>query len=149
MYMQELQNMREVLDNKYRQAQQYQQSYSTGPQPTAINQTFQLSNPQQNVNDFDGKYAQNIDEIKNTLTLKNTLFLNKEMSFLWLKDISGNIKTYSLTEVIELDEKDKEIEALKKELKNMKEMLLNDKSINADANKSITSSEPTGVSTNK
>ena len=45
-----------------------------------------------------------IDDVKNTLAIKNTIFVNNEMNTLWLKDVSGNIKTYTLTEVIELDE---------------------------------------------
>lgn len=97
------------------------------PQTPAINQTFQLSNPQ-SLNDFDGKYVTGIDEVKNTLAIKNTLFLNKEMNLLWLKDVSGNIKSYTLTEIIELDEKDKKIQELEKQLNEMKGMMENVKS---------------------
>lgn len=97
------------------------------PQTPAINQTFQLSNPQ-SLNDFDGKYVTGIDEVKNTLAIKNTLFVNKEMNLLWLKDVSGNIKSYTLTEIIELDEKDKKIQELEKQLNEMKGMMENVKS---------------------
>lgn len=119
MYLQDLQNMRDRIDAQMRQLQQP----TMQPQTPAINQTFQLSNAGSTANDFDGKYVNNLDEVKNTLALKNTLFVNKEMNNLWLKDVSGNIKTYTLAEVIELDPKDKEILELKKEIENMKNMM--------------------------
>lgn len=137
----------EDLQNLKNQMQNPMQMMNT--QTPAINQTFQLSNPQNNTTDFDGKYVSNIDEVKNTLTLKNTLFVNKEMNTLWLKDVSGNIKTYTLAEVIELDPKDKEILELKKEIENMKGMIANAKPDNVYVNESITREKSTNVSNNK
>ena len=118
-------------------------------QTPAINQTFQLSNPQNTSNDFDGIYVNNIDEVKNTLALRNTLFVNKEMSTLWFKDASGNIKTYTLTEIIELDEKDKQIIELQKQIEELKGVVLNAKSDNVNVNESITRKKPSNVSSNK
>lgn len=146
MYMQDLQNMRDRIDQQMRQAQQFQQPQMQQP---AINQTFQLA-PNQNLNDLDGKYASSIDEVRNTLTLKNTLFIDKENKNLWIKNTDGTIKTYTLTEVIELDEKDKQILALQKQIEDMKGMILNAKQ--SDSNnvvQSITNEQPTNVSTNK
>lgn len=137
----------EDLQNLKNQMQNPMQMMNT--QTPAINQTFQLSNPQNSTTDFDGKYVSNIDEVKNTLTLKNTLFVNKEMSILWLKDVSGNIKSYTLTEIIELDEKDKEILELKKQIQEMKGMMLNAKSDTINANESITREKSSNVSSNK
>lgn len=133
MYMQDLQNMRDRIDSQMRQLQQPNMQ-----QTPAINQTFQLSNPGNSANDFDGKYVTNIDEVKSTLALKNTLFVNKEMNTLWFKDVSGNIKTYTLAEVIELDPKDKEILELKKEIENMKGMIANAKPDNVNVNEPTT-----------
>ena len=135
MYLQDLQNMRDRIDAQMRQFQQ-----PAMQQTPAINQTFQLSNPPNADNDFDGKYATNLDEVKNTLALKNTFFVNKEMNTLWFKDVSGNIKTYTLSEVIELDAKDQEILELKKEIENMKGMIANN-SANADVKKGSCISE--------
>lgn len=118
-------------------------------QTPAINQTFQLSNPQNNANDFDGKYAKDIEEVKNTLALKNTFFINNNIDTLWLKDVSGKIRTFTLTEVVELDEKDKEILALKKEIEDMKGMILNAKSDNVNVNESIERVKSSNVSNNK
>lgn len=148
MYMQDLQNMRDRIDMQMRQMQQTQ-TPNQGQQTPSINQTFQLSNPQQNANDFDGKYTNNIDEVKNTLTLKNTLFVNKEMNTLWLKDTAGNIKTYSLTEVIELDEKDKMIIDLQKQIEDLKGVVLNAKSDVKYDDANVAKQKSTNVSNDK
>lgn len=145
MYMQDLQQMRDRIDNQIKQMQQYQPMQ----QPTAINQTFQLA-PNQNINDLDGKYATNIDEVKNTLALKNTLFIDKENKNLWIKNADGTIKTYTLTEVVELDPKDKQIIELQKQIEELKGAVLNAKQ--SDFNnvvQSIKNEQPSNVSTNK
>lgn len=146
-YMQDLQSMRDRIDQQIRQMQQFQQPQMQ--QPTAINQTFQLA-PNQNTNELDGKYANNIEEVKNTLALKNTLFIDKENKNLWIKNADGTIKTYTLTEVVELDEKDKQILTLQQQLEEMKGMILNAKqSDNANVVQPITNTKPTDVSTTK
>lgn len=121
MYMQDLSNLRDRIDSQMRQMQQFQQPQMQQP---AINQTFQLA-PNQSLNDLDGKYASNIDEVRNTLTLKNTLFIDKENKNLWIKNADGTIKTYTLTEVIELDPKDKQIMELQKQIEELKGAVLN------------------------
>ena len=45
------------------------------------------------------------------------------MTTLWVKNISGDIKSYSLQEIIEVDPKDTEIANLKSELASMRAML--------------------------
>lgn len=146
MYMQDLQQMRDRIDQQMRQAQQ---QFQQMPQTPQINQTFQLA-PNQNLNDLDGKYANSIDEVKNTLTLKNTLFVDKEMKNLWFKGTDGNIKTYTLSEVVELDEKDKQIILLQRQIEEMRGMMLNAKqSVNDNVDESITNAKPSNVSTNK
>ena len=146
MYMQDLQQMRDRIDQQMRQAQQ---QFQQMPQTPQINQTFQLA-PNQNLNDLDGKYANSIDEVKNTLTLKNTLFVDKEMKNLWFKGADGNIKTYTLSEVIELDEKDKQIILLQRQIEEMRGMMLNAKqSVNDNVDESVTNTKSTNVSTVK
>lgn len=145
-YMQELQSMRDRID---KQITQMQQQPVQQPQTPAINQTFQLSNPTNN-NDYDAKSVTSIDEVKSTLTIRNTLFVDKDMSKLWLKDASGNIKTYSLTEIVEIDEKDKQILDLQKQIDMLKGEILNGKSnVNADVISSTTTEEPKSVQPNR
>lgn len=146
MYMQDLQAMRDRIDQQMRNAQQYQSQMAQTPQ---INQTFQIA-PNQSLNELEGKYVNNIEEVKNTLTLKNTLFVDKEMKNLWFKGTDGNIKTYTLSEVVELDEKDKQIILLQRQIEEMRGMMLNAKQpVNDNVDESVTNTKSTNVSTVK
>jgi hypothetical protein len=133
--MNDLQNMRDRIDNQMRQLSQYQ--------PTPITQNFQIT---PSTSDLEGKYAENIDEVKNTFVTKTGVFINKDTSTLWIKDVSGNIRTFKTEEVVELDEKDKQINQLKEELERMKGELENAKSTISNTNESITSKKSTKLS---
>jgi hypothetical protein len=99
MYMQDLQGLRDRIDRQMQIANQNQ------PQATPITQNFQLA-PNQN-NGI--KYVNSIEDVKKELVLADTLFVNKEYTLLWHKNASGEVKTYELKEIIELDEKDRKI----------------------------------------
>lgn len=109
-YIQDLQGMKDRIENQIRQYQQQQQA--------PITQNFQIA--PQTMGELEGKYASNIEEVRNTFVIKTGLFVDRELTTLWIKDISGKIRTFNLEEVIELDEKEKEILALKKELEEMR-----------------------------
>lgn len=113
-YIQDLQGMKDRIENQIRQYQQQQQQ----PQPP-IMQNFQIT-PQTNTSEIEGKYATNIDEVRNTFVIKTGLFIDREFNTLWIKDVSGRIRTFTLQEVVELDEKDKEILELKKQIEEMR-----------------------------
>lgn len=120
-YAQELQNMRDRIDNQLRQFQQNQVQQQQVPQVT---QNFQLA-PNPTNNELESKYANNIDEVKNTFVMKTGVFVNKDFSTLWVKDVTGNIRTFKTDEVVEMDERDKEILSLKKQIQEMKGMITN------------------------
>lgn len=123
--LQEYQNIRDRMDEQIQQMKQLQQQrnqYQMQQPVPQVTQNFQLA-PTQNINDLDGKYANSFEEVKNTLALKNTLFVNKDMNTLWFKNTSGEIKTFTLTEIIELDPKDKEIAELKQQVAILQEGL--------------------------
>ena len=120
MYMNELQNMRDRIDRQI-QMQQQNQIQQT-PQP--ITQNFQIA-PTQSNSDLESKFANNIDEVKNTFVMKTGIFITKDYSTIWIKDVSGNIRTFKTEEIIEMDEKDKEILMLKKQINEMKGMIEN------------------------
>lgn len=138
-YINDLQAMRDRIDKQI-QAQQYQQ-------PPAINQTFQLA--PQTQSELDAKYAKDVEEVKNMLALKETLFIDKDITSLWIKKADGSIKTYKLEEIIELDEKDKTILDLQKQINELKEMMSNGKSDNSNVNESTKTAKSRSVSTNK
>ena len=153
-YLQDLQNMRDRID---KQMQQYQQNqYMPPQQQTPITQNFQITPTQQNT-DLEGKYANNIDEVRNTFVLRTGIFATKDFSTIWVKDVTGNIKTYRTEEVIELDEKDKKIKEqddmillLRKEINELKEAVIDaNTNNNTNVSKTTTSKKSSGISNDK
>ena len=122
--MQDLQNMREKIDRQMQQMQQLNQNQmqQQQQQPVPITQNFQLA-PNPVNNELESKYANNIDEVRNTFVMKTGVFLNKDFTSMWVKTTDGNIKTYELNEVIQQDPKDVEINNLKQEIQRMREMI--------------------------
>lgn len=126
--MQEWQNMKDKIDRNMQNYQQVQNQFMQPQQQAPITQNFQIA-PQTNPSELQSAYVNNVDEVKNIFMTKNGIFVNKELTSAWFKDTEGKIKTYSLIEVIEKDEKDVEIERLKDEINQMRTLLLqkNDK----------------------
>lgn len=123
-YLNELQQMREKIDKQIQQAQQPQQQIQPmNSQPTNLTQNFQLAPQTNNNSELESKYAENIDEVRNTFVMKTGIFAKKDYSIIWVKDVSGNITTFKTEEVKELDEKDLQIQSLQKELENMKVLM--------------------------
>lgn len=148
-YQQDLMNMRERIDKQLQQAQNQSQIQ----QPVPITQNFQLA-PNQNQNGI--KYVNSIDDVKRELVFVDTLFVNKEYTQLWLKNALGEVKTYKLEEVIELDEKDRKInelmakiDMLESEMKNNESTTNSDANVNATTTKSKSSSVSSSKSSDK
>ena len=121
--MQDLQNMKDRIDRQMQQVQQMNQNQiQQQPTPTNLTQNFQLA-PNPTNNELESKYANNIDEVKNTFVMKTGVFVNKDFTSMWVKTTDGNIKTYELNEVIQQDPKDVEINNLKQEIQRMREMI--------------------------
>lgn len=141
--MQDLQNMKEKIDRQMQQMQQLNQNQmQQQPQIPQVNQTFQLA-PNPTNNELESKYANNIDEVRNTFVMKTGVFVNKDFTSMWVKTTDGNIKTYELNEVIQQDPKDIEINNLKKELQKMREM------INYDNKSDVNNSDNDGADESK
>ena len=141
-YMQDLQNMRDKIDNQMRQLQNQQPI-----QQPQIHQNFQLA-PQNNNNELESKYADNFDEVKNTFVMKTGIFTKKDFSTIWIKDVSGNIRTFKTEEIVELDEKDREILDLQRQLNELRGEIENAKSVNTDVIRSVESKKSTRTSSN-
>ena len=120
--MQDLQNMREKIDRQMQQMQQFNQNQMQQQQPVPITQNFQIA-PNPTNNELESKYVNNIEDVRNTFVMKTGVFLNKDFTNLWVKNTNGDIKTFKLEEIIELDPKDKEILMLRNELEKMKGMI--------------------------
>lgn len=114
------------LENIIQQASNQLQQLRNRPvaTPTNLTQNFQITPQTQNPNELQSAYANNIDEVKNIFMTKNGIFVDKGLTVAWFKDTEGKIRTFSLIEVIEKDEKDVEIENLKAEINQMRTLLL-------------------------
>lgn len=146
-YMQDLQNMREKIDRQMQQMQQLnQQQQQPIPQVT---QNFSIAPTQNNTSELEAKYVNNIDEVKNTFVMKTGVFINKDFTTLWIKNTNGDIKTYTLEEVIETDPRDAEILMLKKQIEEMKGMINNEQSVNTDDVAEVTTKKSNGVQRSK
>ena len=126
--MQDLQNMKERIDKQMQQMQQFNQNQMQQPQIPQVNQTFQLA-PNPTNNELESKYANNIDEVKGIFVMKTGVFLNKELTTLWIKSTNGDIRTFELNEIIETDPKDREIAMLKRQIEEMKEMIVSESNV--------------------
>lgn len=130
-YMQDLQNMKDRIDKQMQQMQQFNQNQIQNQQPIPqINQSFQLA-PNPTNNELESKYVNNIDEVKGIFVMKTGVFLNKELNTLWIKNTNGDIRTFELNELVEIDPKDREIAMLKQEIEKMKEMISNESNGNS------------------
>lgn len=141
-YMQDLQNMKDRIDSQMRQLQNQQPI-----QQPQIHQNFQLA-PQNNNNELESKYADNFDEVKNTFVMKTGIFTKKDFSTIWVKNVNGDIRTFKTEEIFELDEKDREILDLQRQLNELRGEIENAKSVNTDAVESVESKKPTRTSNN-
>lgn len=139
MYIQDLQNMRDRIDRQMQIVNQNQH------QPTPITQNFQLA-PNQNSGGI--RYAGTIEDVKKELVFADTIFLNKEYTTMWLKNASGDVKTYELKEIIELDEKDLKINELMAKINMLeKEKKNNEQYVNENVNGAVANKKsPNGKS---
>ena len=135
-YQQDLLNMRDRIDRQL----QFSQNQNHIQQPAPITQNFQLAPNNQNQNGI--RYANSIEDVKKELVFMDTLFVNKEYTLLWLKNALGEIKTYKLEQVIELDEKDLKINELMARISMLEsEMSKNESSTNGNANATTTNAK--------
>ena len=147
--MQDLQNMREKIDRQMQQMQQLNQNQMQQQPIPQINQSFQLA-PNPTNNELESKYVNNIDEVKGIFVMKTGVFLNKELNTLWIKNTNGDIRTFELNELVEIDPKDREIAMLKQEIEKMKEMVSNESNGNStDFNEPDEDEKPKRISNNK
>lgn len=115
-YIQDLQNMRDRIDK------QLQQINSQTQQQTPITQNFQLapSTTQSGI-----RFVGNVDDVNKELVYSDTAFFSKDMSIVWVKNVKGEVKTYSLEEIIQKDEKDMMIESLQLQINELKKGMIN------------------------
>lgn len=118
---------RQIQEERAKMAELERQKIQAYSQPTILNQTIQTGPGGQGV-----RYAESIDDVKREMIFADTLFVNKAFTNMWFKSPNGNIKTYLLEEFIPKDEKDLQIEALKRELEDFKKEIKDESSRSRD-----------------
>ena len=105
-------------------------------QPTNLTQNFQISPTNHEVI----RYANAIDEVQRDIVMGDTPYFSKDMSVVWIKNTTGDIKTYELNEIIPKDEKDLQIELLQIQIEELKKgMVVNEQYVtNANATEDTT-----------
>ena len=99
------------------------------PVQQPITQNFQISPTNRDVI----KYASSLDEVKKDVVIGDTPYFSKDMSVVWVKNVSGEVKSYELKEIIEKDEKDLQIELLQAQIEELKGKMKDDANVK-DAN---------------
>lgn len=124
-----LQQMKEKMKNNNSQQQQ---------QPS-INQTFQLAPTNREVI----RYANSIEDVQRDVVVGDTPYFSKDMSVVWVKSINGTIKSYELSEIVEKDAKDMQIEYLQAQINELKKgMIKNEQPITNVDVEQVTTSTP-------
>lgn len=113
-------------------------------QPAPITQNFQLA-PTSTI-----RYVKSIDDVQKTNVIGDTPFFSQDMTVLWVKNGSGEVKTYELKEIVEKDEKDLQIEFLQAQIEELKKgMSSKAESNDDDVNESTKSKKSTNVSNDR
>lgn len=113
-------------------------------QQPPITQNFQITPNGQSV-----RYSDSLESVEREYVTGDTPFFSKDLSVLWFKNASGEVKTYELKEIIKKDEKDLQIEYLMAQIEEMKGMIANAKSSNADVDEPTESKKSANVSVSR
>ena len=135
-YMQQ-QNLDKIND-QIKQLENIRNQIQQPIQP--ITQNFQLASSKEM------RFANSSEEVSKEYVTVDTPFFSKDMTILWLKKPTGDVKTYELKEIVKKDEKDLQIEFLQAQIEELKKgMKENAKSNADDANEPVESKESTNV----
>lgn len=137
------QSLNERIDSQIAQLNQMKEQIKN--QQPAINQTFQLA-PSRNEK---MKYVGTIDDVAKETVTEETPFFSKDLSVVWIKNPSGNIKIFEMKETKLKDEKDMLIDALMLQIEDLKKGIDNAKSINNNDDESTTTKKSANVSSSK
>lgn len=146
------QNMYDQIDNQIAQLNQMKEQMKNNTnqsqQQPSINQTFQLA-----PNNHGGiRYVNSIEDVGKETVFVDTPFFSKDLSVMWIKNSSGDIKAYELNEIVKRDEKDLQIDLLTAKINELEGMIKHEQSntnvIEPEVSTDTTeSSEPTGTTT--
>ena len=137
------QNINDRIDSQIAQLQQMKEQFKN--QQPAINQTFQLA-PNSNGKI---KYVGTIDDVNKENVTEESAFFSKDLSVVWIKSPSGNIRIFEMKEAKLKDEKDLLIDALMLQIEDLKKGNNYAKPITNDDDEPITAKKSSNVQYNK
>lgn len=106
-----------------------------------ITQNFQIAPTRESI-----RYVNSLEDVQKEPVYMDTAFFSKDMSVLWVKSGSGDVKTYELKEIINKDEKDVQIEFLQAQIEELKKgMSVNAKSNDANVDEPVESKKSTNA----
>ena len=138
-------NPQASLDRINSQIAELEKMKSQIPQPPMpmqqpITQNFQIAPNNNNII----RYASSIDEVQKDMVIGDTPYFSKDMSVVWIKNTKGEIKSYELTEIVQKDEKDMQIEFLQARLNELERKIVDEPS-NEYVDESIENEESSSV----
>lgn len=143
MYSQPIYTPQASIDRINTQIAELEKMKAQIPPVPPITQNFQIA-----PNNTAIRYAENIDEVEKSFVLGDTPFFSKDMSIVWIKNTKGEIKSYTLAEIIQKDDKDLLIESLQMQIDEMKGMIGNAKSNVIYDDEPVKGKEPTNGKSN-
>lgn len=133
--------------------EQYINRFQQQQQPT-LNQTIQVTpTPSQSIA---LKHVKGVEDVNSELVMFETPFVLDDYSTLYIKNAKGEIRTFEMTEILPIDEKDKIIEQLRLENEELKGMIkneftnaTNDEQSNTTIDKSVKTKTTSNVSVSR
>ena len=99
--------------------------YNNFNQP--IPQNFQLSPTHTGM-----RFVNSIDDVRKDLVYFETPYFSRDMRFMWIKNVKGEVTPYEIKKIEYKDEKDLQMEQMKREIEELKERLNEKSSITND-----------------
>lgn len=132
------------INAQMNELEQMKQKIQQNMAQPSINQTFQLA-PN---NNGKLKYAGTIDDVAKEQVTEESAFFSKDLSVVWIKNPSGNIRIFEMKETKLKDEKDMLIDALMLQIEELKKGEKYESSVDDD-DEPIKSKKPTNLSNSK
>lgn len=133
------------INAQMQELEQMKQKLQQSTMQPSINQTFQLAP----TNNGKIKYVGTIDDVNKEQVTEESAFFSKDLSVVWIKNPSGNIRIFEMKETKLKDEKDLLIDALMLQIEDLKKGNKNAKSVINDDDEPTSKSQPTNVSSRK
>lgn len=105
-----------------------------------ITQNFQLSPTHTGM-----RFVNSVDDVKKDLVYFETPYFSRDMRFMWIKNVKGEVTPYEIKKIEYKDEKDLQMEQMQREIEELKERL-NEKSSITNDNKSVENEKSSNVS---